>query len=111
MSSQLGAVGAAWESAYCAAKAGVDGLTRALAVELAPAGIRVNAVAPTVVTTPRTDAALSDPDLWATILGRIPLGRFATGTDVAAAVLFLASPAAAMVTGVVLPVDGGWVAQ
>lgn len=111
LSSQLALVGAAWESAYCAAKAGVDGLTRALAIELAPRRIRVNAVAPTVVSTPRTEAALADPSLREAILARIPLGRFASGRDVATAVRYLAGPESAMVTGVVLPVDGGWIAQ
>ena len=111
ISSQLGLVGSAYETAYCAAKFGVEGLTRAMAVELAPEGIRVNSVAPTVVETPRTAEALRDEDLRSMIVGRIPLGRLATEQDVAAAVVFLASPAAAMVTGTTLPVDGGWVAQ
>ena len=111
MSSQLGLVGGAYETAYCAAKFGVEGLTKSMAIELAKKGIRVNGVAPTVVETPRTAVALADPNLRQLIIGRIPLGRLATPEDVADVVLHLASPAAAMVTGVTVPVDGGWVAQ
>ena len=111
MSSQLGLVGSAFETAYCAAKFGVEGLTRAMAIELATHGIRVNSVAPTVVETPRTAAALANESLRKMIIGRIPLGRLATPSDVAAAVVFLASPAASMITGITVPVDGGWVAQ
>ena len=111
ISSQLGIVGSAYETAYCAAKFGVEGLTRSMAIELAQHQIRVNSVAPTVVDTPRTAAALANDALRKMIIGRIPLGRLATGTDVAEAVVFFASPASAMVTGTTLPVDGGWVAQ
>lgn len=111
MSSQLGLVGGTFETAYCAAKFGVEGLTKSMAVELARHGIRVNGVAPTVVETPRTAAALADASLRSMIIGRIPLGRLATPEDVAAAVAFLASPSASMITGVTVPVDGGWVAQ
>jgi NAD(P)-dependent dehydrogenase (short-subunit alcohol dehydrogenase family) len=111
MSSQLGLVGGAYETAYCAAKFGVEGLTKSMAIELAKKGIRVNGVAPTVVETPRTAIALADPNLRQLIIGRIPLGRLALPEDVAAVVVHLASPAAAMVTGVTVPVDGGWVAQ
>jgi NAD(P)-dependent dehydrogenase (short-subunit alcohol dehydrogenase family) len=111
MSSQLGLVGGAYETAYCAAKFGVEGLTKSMAIELAKKGIRVNGVAPTVVETPRTAVALADPNLRQLIIGRIPLGRLALPEDVAAVVVHLASPAAAMVTGVTVPVDGGWVAQ
>jgi NAD(P)-dependent dehydrogenase (short-subunit alcohol dehydrogenase family) len=111
ISSQLSLVGVGWESAYSASKAGLDGLTRALAIELAPQGIRVNSIAPTVVETPLTAAALQDPTLREMILSRIPLGEFATMEDIAAATVFLASAQARMITGVVLPVDGGWTAQ
>jgi NAD(P)-dependent dehydrogenase (short-subunit alcohol dehydrogenase family) len=111
MSSQLGLVGGAYETAYCAAKFGVEGLTKSMAIELAKKGIRVNGVAPTVVETPRTAVALADPNLRQLIIGRIPLGRLALPEDVAAVVVHLASPSAAMVTGVTVPVDGGWVAQ
>lgn len=111
ISSQLSLVGVGWESAYTASKAGMDGLTRALAIELAPRGIRVNSVAPTVVETPLTSAALQDPTLREMIISRIPLGEFATMDDIASAAVFLGSSQARMITGVVLPVDGGWTAQ
>lgn len=111
MSSQLGLVGSAYETAYCAAKFGVEGLTKSMAIELAPRGIRVNCVAPTVVETPRTAPALANDAIRQMIIGRIPLGRLATGEDVAAAVVFLASPAAGMINGVTIAVDGGWTAQ
>ena len=111
VSSQLGLVGGAFETAYCAAKFGVEGLTKSMAIELAKKGIRVNGVAPTVVETPRTAVALADTNIRQLIISRIPLGRLATAEEVAAVVLHLASPASGMVTGVTVPVDGGWVAQ
>ena len=111
LSSQMGHVGAPRRSVYCATKHAVEGLTRALAVELAPHGIRVNAVAPTFVETPMTRPFLADPAFRAAVLERIPLGRLGTVADVAGAVVFLASPAAALITGASLLVDGGWTAQ
>lgn len=111
MSSQLGLVGAGYETAYCAAKFGVEGLTKSLAVELGAKRIRVNGVAPTVVETARTAPALANAAVRQMIIGKIPLGRLATTGDVAAAVVFLASPGAGMITGITVPVDGGWTAQ
>lgn len=93
--------------AYCVSKAGVHHLTRVLALEWAADGVRVNAVAPTMVATAMTADRRADPVALAAKLATIPLGRMATVEDVAAAVVYLASPAAAMVTGHVLLVDGG----
>jgi NAD(P)-dependent dehydrogenase (short-subunit alcohol dehydrogenase family) len=111
LSSQAGLVGIRRHAVYSASKGGVNMLTRVLALEWAPHGVTVNAVAPTFIRTPGTAERLDDPEFAADVLARIPVGRFGTTTDVAAAVLYLASPAAGMVTGTVLPVDGGWTAQ
>jgi NAD(P)-dependent dehydrogenase (short-subunit alcohol dehydrogenase family) len=111
LSSQMGHVGAAGRSVYCATKHAVEGLTKALAVELAPHGIRVNSVAPTFVETPMTAPFLADEAFRAEVTGRIPLGRIGNVSDVTGAVVFLASPAAGLVTGTSLVVDGGWTAQ
>lgn len=111
LSSQAGLVGIRRHAVYSASKGGVNMLTRVLALEWSSHGVTVNAIAPTFIRTPGTAERLDDPDFAADILSRIPVGRFGTTTDVAAAVLYLASPAAGLVTGVVLPVDGGWTAQ
>lgn len=111
LSSQMGHVGAANRTAYCATKHAVEGLTKAIAVELGPHGIRVNAVAPTFVETPMTAPFLADRAFRADVERRIPLGRIGRPEDVAAAVVYLASPAARMVTGTSVRVDGGWTAQ
>jgi NAD(P)-dependent dehydrogenase (short-subunit alcohol dehydrogenase family) len=111
LSSQMGGVGYPGRSAYCATKHAVEGLTKALAVEWAPDGIRVNAVAPTFVETALTVAGLSDPAFRAEVLERrLPTGRLATVEDVAHAVRYLACDASASVTGHSLRVDGGWTA-
>ena len=110
LSSQMGAVGYPRRAAYCATKHAVDGLTRALAVEWAAAGVRVNAVAPTFVHTPLTAPMLADPAFRAEVLARLPARRLAEPADVARAVRYLACPASASVTGHVLRVDGGWTA-
>ena len=111
VSSQMGHVGAELRTAYCAAKHAVEGLTKASAVELAPHGIRVNSVAPTFVETPMTRPFLADPAARSAIVERIPLGRLGTPEEVAAAVLFAASPASALMTGASILVDGGWTAR
>jgi NAD(P)-dependent dehydrogenase (short-subunit alcohol dehydrogenase family) len=111
MSSQMGHVGAALRSVYCATKHAMEGLTRALAVELAPDGIRVVSVAPTFVRTAMTAAQLDDPAVGAQLRAQIPLGRVATVEEVAGAVVYAASPAAALMTGTSLVLDGGWTAR
>ncbi len=111
MSSQMGHVGAAKRSVYCMTKHAVEGLTKALAVELAPQRVRVNAVAPTFVRTPMTEPMLADANFKQFVLDMIPLGEVGTVDDVAAAVLYLASSGARMVTGHSLLVDGGWTAR
>jgi NAD(P)-dependent dehydrogenase (short-subunit alcohol dehydrogenase family) len=111
MSSQMGHVGSERDrTVYVMTKHALEGLTKAMAVELAPKGIRVVSIAPTFVETPLSKPFLDDPDTRRWILDRIPLGRVGTVEDVASAVVFLASPAAALVTGSSLLVDGGWTA-
>ncbi len=110
MSSQMGHVGARNRTAYCMTKHAIEGLNKAMAVELAPLGIRVNSVAPTFIETPLTKPMFANPEFLNDVLQRIPLGHVGQVEDVANAVLFLASPAAAMMTGDSLKVDGGWTA-
>jgi NAD(P)-dependent dehydrogenase (short-subunit alcohol dehydrogenase family) len=98
-------------ASYHASKGGLVNLTRGLAVEWASRGIRVNAIAPTWVRTEFTKALLDDPEMSKQLLDLMPLRKFADTTDVAAAVLYLASPAAKVVTGHVLAVDGGYLAR
>jgi NAD(P)-dependent dehydrogenase (short-subunit alcohol dehydrogenase family) len=109
VSSQMGHVGAPLRTVYCAAKHAIEGLTKAMALELAPLGIRVNAVAPTFVETPMTRPFLAAPGARETIVSQIPLGRLGTPEEVAAAVLFAAE--ATLMTGASLRVDGGWTAR
>jgi NAD(P)-dependent dehydrogenase (short-subunit alcohol dehydrogenase family) len=108
VSSVAAFVGIPDHAAYCASKAALDGLTRVMAKELAPKGIRVNAVHPTVTLTPMAIKAWSDPEKAAGMLGRIPVGRFADPADIGEVILFLLSDAAAMINGVSMPVDGGY---
>jgi NAD(P)-dependent dehydrogenase (short-subunit alcohol dehydrogenase family) len=94
--------------AYTAAKAGIEGMTRAMAVELSPSGIRVNCLAPGFIQTDMSAAALNnDPERKNKVLSRTPMGRLGMPEDVASAALFLVTDAAAFITGAVLPVDGG----
>lgn len=111
LSSQAGLVGIRRHAIYSASKGGVNMLTRVLALEWGQYGVTVNAIAPTFVRTPGTAERLDDPAFAADVLAQIPVGRFGSTTDVAAAVLYLASPAAGLVTGTVLRVDGGWTAH
>jgi NAD(P)-dependent dehydrogenase (short-subunit alcohol dehydrogenase family) len=111
MSSQMGHVGSPRRTVYCMTKHAVEGLTKAMAVELAPLGIRVVSVAPTFVKTPMTEPMFADPEFTKFVLDSIPMRELATPEDVAAAVVYLASPAARLVTGESLKIDGGWTAR
>lgn len=111
MSSQMGHVGAPNRTVYCMTKHGLEGLTKALAVELAPRKIRVNALAPTFVETPMTKPMFENPEFSAYVNANIPLGQLAQAEDIATAATYLASDAAIMVTGHSLVIDGGWTAQ
>jgi NAD(P)-dependent dehydrogenase (short-subunit alcohol dehydrogenase family) len=112
VTSQMGRVGAPRRTIYCATKHAVEGLTKALAVEFAPLGIRVNAVAPTFISTPLTDSFFAkDPSFRHWVLDRIPMARLGSADEVASVIAFLASPAASLITGESIAVDGGWTAQ
>ncbi|MEH6587942.1 MAG: SDR family oxidoreductase [Halioglobus sp.] len=110
MGSQMGHVGAPNRTVYCMTKHAIEGLTKAMAVELAPMGVRVNSVAPTFIETPMTKPMFENPDFQQDVISRIPMGHIGQVEDVANAVVFLASPASGMVTGDSLKVDGGWTA-
>jgi NAD(P)-dependent dehydrogenase (short-subunit alcohol dehydrogenase family) len=108
MSSQAGTIALRGEPIYCMSKAAIDHLTRCLAHEWGRYNICVNAVAPTFIWTDGTRPALSDPEFLKQTVGKIPLGRIGEPKEVAGAVVFLASPAASLVNGTILHVDGGW---
>lgn len=110
MASQNGVIGYYKRAAYCSSKAGVVNLTRVLALEWAQHQINVNAVGPTFILTPLTQSTFDDPAIREDLLQRIPLGRVGQPEDVVGAVVFLASPAASLITGHTLLVDGGWTA-
>ena len=111
IASQMGVVALPRRTIYCAAKGGVVQFTQSLALEWAPYGVTVNAIAPTFIRTPMTAGWLQNPEFREDVLRRIPLGRIGEPEDVAGAAVFLASPAASFITGHILLVDGGWTAQ
>ena len=111
ISSQASLVGIRDHAVYCASKGAVNQIVRVLALEWGASGVTVNAVAPTFIYTPGTAERLDEPAYRRAVIDRIPAGKIGTIADVAGAVVFLASDAAAMVNGVILPVDGGWTAQ
>jgi NAD(P)-dependent dehydrogenase (short-subunit alcohol dehydrogenase family) len=112
LSSQAGFVALPTESVYCATKAAISHLTKCLAVEWGSHGITVNAVAPTFIRTPGTEPDLADPAFHADVVERIAgLHRIGEPVDVAGAIVFLASPAADLITGTTLLIDGGWTAR
>ena len=111
ISSQMGHVGGIDRAVYCATKHGVEGFTKAMAIEWGPRGIRVNTLCPTFIRTPLTAATLADPERRAWLEARIKLGRVGRVEDIMGAVVFLASDASALVTGAALMVDGGWTAD
>lgn len=110
ISSQMGHVGGPTRSVYCASKAGLEGLTKAMAIDLGPHGIRVNTLCPTFTRTPLTAPFFDRPGFSEWALARIRLGRVAEVTDMMGPAVFLASDASAMITGSALMVDGGWTA-
>ena len=111
MSSQMGHVGAVNRTIYCASKHAIEGLTKAMAVELASNGIRVNSVCPTFIETPLTEGYFRDEAFKSAVLSKIKLGRLGRAEDIMGAVVYLASDASALVTGTALRVDGGWTAE
>ena len=111
ISSQMGHVGSPNRTVYCMTKHAVEGLTKAMAVELAPQGIRVNSIGPTFTDTPLVRRIVDTAEKRDFITSRIPMGTLCRVEDIMAAAVYLASPAAAMITGTHLLVDGGWTAQ
>ncbi|MGA2126050.1 MAG: SDR family oxidoreductase [Xanthobacteraceae bacterium] len=111
VSSQMGHVGAARRTVYCASKHAMEGFTKAMAIELARHRIRVNTLGPTFVETPLSRPFFADPAFRAEILSKIKLGRIGLVEDLTGAIVFLASDASALMTGTALVVDGGWTAD
>ncbi len=111
ITSQMGHVGAPTRTVYCLTKHAMEGFTKALAVELAPQNIRVNAIAPTFLETPMTTPMFARPEFAKWVMDRIPLGRLGQLDEVAASVVYVASDAASLMTGTSLVIDGGWTAQ
>jgi NAD(P)-dependent dehydrogenase (short-subunit alcohol dehydrogenase family) len=111
MSSQMGHVGGPLRSAYCMSKFGLEGMTKAMAVDLAEHGIRVNTVAPTFVATPLAGPFMENPEFRSFVLESIPMGKLATEDQIAGACVYLCAPVSAMTTGTSIIVDGGWTAK
>jgi NAD(P)-dependent dehydrogenase (short-subunit alcohol dehydrogenase family) len=111
MGSQMGHVGGASRSLYCASKWGLEGMSKAFALDLAKYGIRSNTIAPTFIETPMTRPFLADPAFRDAVIAKIKLGRLGTVEDLMGAVVFLASGASALMTGTSIVVDGGWTAE
>ena len=111
MSSQLGHVGMSGRNVYNMTKFGIEGLTKGMGVELAKNDIRVNTVAPTFVATPMVKNFFRNKKFKKLALGKIPMGKLATESDIATTVCFLASSASSMITGTSIVIDGGWTAQ
>jgi NAD(P)-dependent dehydrogenase (short-subunit alcohol dehydrogenase family) len=111
VSSQMGHVGGAQRTVYCTTKHGIEGLTKAMAIDLAPHGVRVNSIGPTFIETPLTAPFWQDKAFLAETVRRIKLGRLGQVEDLMGAVVFLASDAAALITGTCIVVDGGWTAE
>lgn len=111
MSSQMGHVGAANRTLYCASKWALEGFTKALAIEMGPHGIRVNTICPTFIETPLTKPYFEDADFKNAVLEKIKLGRLGQVKDITGAAVFLASSAAGLMTGSALMLDGGWTAD
>lgn len=111
MSSQMGHVGAADRTLYCASKWAIEGFTKALSIELGIHNIRVNTICPTYIETPLTRPYFEDPSFKAAVLSKIKLGRLGQVDDITGAALFLASDASALMTGSALMLDGGWTAD
>lgn len=110
ISSQMGVIGGPERAVYCATKHGLEGFTKAMAIELGPHGIRVNTICPTFIRTPLAAVTLDRPEMREWVLGKIKLDRLGEVQDVMGAVLYLASDAGALVTGISHLVDGGWTA-
>lgn len=111
MSSQMGHVGGPGRTLYCASKWALEGMSKAIALDVASYGIRSNTIAPTFIETPMTEPFLADPAFRASVLAKIKLGRVGQVEDIMGAILYLASGAAALVTGTSLIIDGGWTAD
>jgi len=111
VSSQMGHIGGARRTVYSASKHAIEGLTKAMAIELGPHGIRVNSLAPTFIETPLTRPFLADENFRNDVLAKIKLGRLGKVEDLMGAIVFLASDASLLMTGTSLVVDGGWTAE